>query len=64
MKTHNRHPLWHSKPLRLSPEETQNPNLVLTDFFQCYHLQDVREIMWQWLRAAVSSPGSHADGVP
>jgi hypothetical protein len=61
MKTFNTNPHFQNQPLRLTPEETQNPNLVLDDFFQCYHLQDVRQIMWQWLTAAVSSPGSHAD---
>lgn len=61
MKTHNQNPLWHSQPLRLTPAQTQNPNEVLNDFFQCYHLQDVRELMWQWLTAAVSSPGSNAN---
>jgi len=49
------------EPLRLTSEQIENPNLVLTDFFQCYHLHDVRELMWQWLTAAVSIPGSHAD---
>jgi hypothetical protein len=61
MKTHNNNPSWHSQPLRLTPEQTQTPKLVLDDFFQCYQLQDIREIMWQWLTAAVSSPGSHAN---
>lgn len=61
MKTHNPNPLWHSQSLRLTPAQTINPETVLDDFFQCYHLQDVKETMWQWLTAAVSSPGSHAD---
>jgi len=60
MKTHNQNPVWHNEPLRLTPPQTQNPTLVLTDFFECYHLNEVREIMWQWLTDAVSSPNSHS----
>jgi hypothetical protein len=60
MKTHNLHALWHKEPLRLTSEQTENPKLVLTDFFQCYHLQDVRQIMWHWLTEAISSPNSHS----
>jgi hypothetical protein len=60
-KSHNLHPHFYNQPLRLTPDQTQNPNLVLDDFFECYHLKEVREIMWQWLTSAVSSPGSHVD---
>ncbi len=60
-KTYNSNPLWHSQPLRLTPTQTQNPNLVLNDFFECYHLHEVREIMWQWVTEAVSSPHSRSN---
>jgi hypothetical protein len=60
MKTLNCHPVWRNQPLLLSPAQTENPNLVLTDFFQSYHLRDVREIMWQWMTEAVSGPNSHS----
>lgn len=46
MKTHNLHPHCYNAPLRLTPDQTQNPNLVFDDFFECYHLNEVREIMW------------------
>lgn len=61
MKTHNLHPHWYNAPLPLSSVQTQNPNLVFDDFFECYHLNEVREIMWQWLTEAVSSPRSHSN---
>ena len=61
MKTHNCHPFWYNQPLRLTSDQTQKPNLVLDDFFECYHLNDVRKIMWQWVTEAVSSPRSMAD---
>ncbi|MBO9199528.1 MULTISPECIES: hypothetical protein [Niastella] len=57
-KSHNKHPLWHNQPLRLSEEHLNNPPLVFDDFFQCYHLNETREILWQWLTAIISSPGS------
>lgn len=60
-KTLNRHPHWHSQPLRLTPAQAQKPNLVLDDFFECYHLNEVREIMWQWVTEAVSSPCSQSN---
>ena len=61
MKTLNLHPIWRNQPLLLTPAQIENPNLILTDFFQCYHLQDVREIMWQWVTEVVSDPNSHSN---
>ena len=60
-KSYNNHPYWRNNPLRLTPAQTENPNLALTDFFQCYHLKDVREIMWQWVTEAVSGPNNHSN---
>jgi hypothetical protein len=59
-KSHNLYLHWHNQPLRLTSEQTQKPETVLDDFFQCYHLHEVREILWQWLTEAVSSPNSHS----
>jgi hypothetical protein len=58
MKTYNKHPQWYNQPLRLTDEQLDNPLLVLDDFFQCFHLNETREILWQWLTAIISSPGS------
>lgn len=57
-KTYNKHPQWYNLPLRLSEEELDNPILVFNEFFQCYHLNETREVLWQWLSAIISSPGS------
>lgn len=57
-KTYNNHPQWYNQPLRLTEEQKQNPQLVLDDFFQCYHLNDIREILWEWLTEVISSPHS------
>jgi hypothetical protein len=61
MKTYNNHPQWHNQPLRLSKKDIHNPHRVFEDFFDNYHLQDVRHITWKWLAAVISSPGSISD---
>jgi hypothetical protein len=58
MRTCNNHPQWHNQPLRLTEEEKQNPVLVIEEFFQCYHLNDVRDILWKWMVEVISSSGS------
>jgi hypothetical protein len=58
MKTYNQHPQWHNQPLRLTTEQKQNPNLIIDEFFECFHLNEVREILWAWLTEIISSPNS------
>lgn len=59
MKTNN--PNLKNAPLRLTQEETANPASALDDFFQSYHLSDVRPILWQWLTEILSSPRDSAN---
>jgi hypothetical protein len=61
MRSFNPHPGWENQPLRLSDEERQNLYGVLEDFFSSFHLQDIREIMWDWLVAALSSESGAYD---
>ncbi|OQP59255.1 hypothetical protein A3860_38025 [Niastella vici] len=61
MKTCNNHPQWYNEPLRLTEEQTNEPTLALDDFFQCYHLNEVRQTLWQWVVAVISSAGSVSD---
>ena len=56
-KSYNEHPQWYNEPLRLTKEQSRDPLLVFNDFFQGYHLNETREILWQWLTAVISSPG-------
>jgi hypothetical protein len=60
MRSLNKHPDWHNQPLRLSEEERQNPRLVIENFFESYHLQEVREMLWSWMVEIVSSSRSIA----
>ncbi|WP_205514318.1 hypothetical protein [Longitalea arenae] len=57
-KTYNYHPQWYNQPLRLSKEQKKDPLPVLDDFFQCYHLNEVRQTLWEWLTDILSSQRS------
>jgi hypothetical protein len=57
-KSFNKHPQWYNQPLRLTKEQMQNPMLILHDFFQCYHLNETRQILWEWFTEVVSSSRS------
>ena len=59
MRTSNKHPNWQDQPLRLTESDKQNPYLVLEDFFTSFHLQDMREILWEWLSTALSTDSGH-----
>jgi hypothetical protein len=41
--------------VRLSKEEQQQPIDVIACFFDCYHLKDFREMLWDWLLAALGT---------
>lgn len=60
MKTYNNHPHWYNQPLRLTKEQKRDPLPVLDDFFECYHLNEVRQTLWEWLTEVVSSQRSIA----
>jgi|GEM_PF-515173 hypothetical protein len=63
MERCNTHPYWENRPLRLSEEEKKNLYGVLEDFFSNFHLKDVREMLWDWLVAALSSEnGAYESG--
>jgi hypothetical protein len=54
-KTYNMHPQWYNQPLRLNAEQRRNPLDVFEEFFQNYHLNDTREILWYWLTEVICS---------
>jgi hypothetical protein len=45
-------PEWHQKPIRLTVQEIENPIIVIEQFFQCFHLPDIRECLKVWLQDA------------
>jgi len=54
-KSHNEHPHWKNTSLRLTQTQIADPRLVFEDFFECYHLNEVREVLWNWLVEVLSS---------
>lgn len=57
-KSYNKHPQWYNQPLRLTDEQKRDPLPVFDDFFQCYHLNDIRKTLWEWITEILSSPCS------
>jgi hypothetical protein len=55
-KSCNHHPHWSKVPLRLTKEQKSNPLPVFDEFFESYHLQEVRELLWNWMVEVISSP--------
>lgn len=49
---------WCNQPLRLTEEEIKDPLLVIKEFFQCYHLNDTRDVLWSWTVEVLTSSGS------
>jgi len=47
--------------LRLSEDERRQPLHVLNEFFDCYHLNDLREVLWDWLLAALGTDNGTYD---
>jgi len=47
------YPDWHNNPLLLSKEEMEHPQKVLSEFFECYGLKDIRACLKEWLYEAV-----------
>jgi len=63
-KSHNKHPQWYNEPLRLTKAQRDNPIMVFEDFFECYHLHEVRQTLWEWLVEVISSQNSISnDGI-
>jgi hypothetical protein len=56
MKTFNTNPQLQNQPLRLNETQTQYPESALDEFFEWYHLQDTRPLLWQWLTEILTSP--------
>ncbi len=51
----------HGQLLYLNAEEQSNTHLVIENFFDCYDLQEVHDILWSWMSEAITSHRSIAD---
>jgi len=54
------YPEWQNQPIILSKMEIENPDLVLAEFFDCFHLHDGREAMHEMLYAALHDKDAEA----
>jgi hypothetical protein len=55
-KSSNHHPRWSKEPLRLTIEQQADALPVFKEFFECYHLHEVRDMLWNWTVEVLSSP--------
>jgi hypothetical protein len=53
-------PWWHNQPLHLSIEQIDNPLSVCKDFFDTYHLPDIRYCLKEWLEDALRNREAQA----
>ena len=61
MKTLNKHPKWMNQPLRLNDRERKKPAIVITDFFEHYQLNEVRQVLWNWTVEVIGSDNNISD---
>jgi hypothetical protein len=48
------HPIF-AAPIRLTREQFENPTEVLSDFFDDYSLQDLRDTLWQVVKVCLTT---------
>lgn len=46
---------WYNQLIRLTEDQQKDPAAVIRDFFAWYHLDDLREIVSQWTRVALTT---------
>ena len=55
MRTSNTNPAWKNEPMRLTEQEKEDPLPVLREFYSSYHLNEVRETLWDWFTIAITT---------
>ncbi len=53
------YPHWELKPRKLNSEERENPKQVIDEFFSYAHLPQVRELLWELLKTAITGSYCH-----
>lgn len=54
MKTYKR-TQWYNQPIRLTEKQVKDPDSVLKEFFTWYHLDDLRQLLWEWMQVAITT---------
>ena len=51
-----------SQNLNIRPnQQTDNPDLMISNFFDCYHLPELKEELWEWFSNAIARENSIYD---
>ena len=48
------YPIAEFHPHTLSKEEIENPPSVIDSFFECAHLPQIRQMLWEYLQVAIA----------
>jgi hypothetical protein len=56
------YPSWHDQPLSLKVTEIEDPGSVLSSFFTCYDLPDIRSCLKELLHDSLRAEGADAAG--
>lgn len=46
-----------NKAIRLNKKQRKDPSAVIREFYTWYHLDDLRNFLWEWVEAAIGSDG-------
>lgn len=57
MKAYKRTQLY-NQPIRLTEKQLHEPERILKEFFSWYHLDDFRELLWEWMQVAMTAENS------
>lgn len=55
MRKANKKVTVRNQPMRLTKQEQEDPLSVLDTFFDTYHLNEVREVLWEWVTAGLTN---------
>lgn len=50
---------WELMPRRLNAEEMKDPLLAIHEFFACAHLPEIRQQLWELLKATITGSYCH-----
>lgn len=56
------HPAFYNQPIRLAPEEQQDPRTVLQEFLSECPLAECRQLLWQMVEIALQADHTLYDG--
>jgi len=55
MQHFRQHIAFYNQPIRLTEEQQQEPIIVIREFFQNFHLVEIRQKLWNWFETAITT---------